>query len=342
MDEYKEYESGLLMQNSLGSLSPNSIRLFPTDSTKQLSLARPQDLEGSFEPFKKPKRSNNDSSYSFDSSKDLNDAFQVPMDTEKIRNSLCEYQLARENMARILKQKNINGDVRSSVPFNLDRASENVCMSMSGTFPHGSGVNKSMNLLDLHKRTTDAFVQIEGNIPPKVEFKTLKGSGTLQYSNGDVYQGQFVDNDFTGYGIMIFGSNGDVYEGQWRDSQMCGQGRYIYASGDCFEGQFVKSKFNGFGVLTYRDGTMYQGEFVNDVAHGSGCLTYFDDNSEQTVTLRGYFYRGHYFGDNISAIKYRHDRAHVESPTITEEQHYREVYENMTNDCASSPIPRPK
>ena len=44
MKEYKGYESDLLMQNSLGSLSPNSIRLFPTDSTKQLSLARPQDL----------------------------------------------------------------------------------------------------------------------------------------------------------------------------------------------------------------------------------------------------------------------------------------------------------
>lgn len=47
--------------------------------------------------------------------------------------------------------------------------------------------------------------------------------GTMQYSNGDVYEGQWKNDDKTGYAKMTY-DNGDKYEGQWLRNERNGRG----------------------------------------------------------------------------------------------------------------------
>ena len=42
------------------------------------------------------------------------------------------------------------------------------------------------------------------------------GVGEQAYPNGDVYRGDFVDDDRHGYGIMTYTSTGDVFRGMAR------------------------------------------------------------------------------------------------------------------------------
>jgi len=43
--------------------------------------------------------------------------------------------------------------------------------------------------------------------------------------NGDIYEGEWKDDQKNGYGIYIH-ANGDVYEGEWRDGKRHGYGTY--------------------------------------------------------------------------------------------------------------------
>ena len=70
------------------------------------------------------------------------------------------------------------------------------------------------------------------------------GSITINYPNGDHYEGETKDGKRHGKGTMIY-SNGDRYEGQWKDGKRHGQGTYFYASGGQKAGQWSEGKFVG-------------------------------------------------------------------------------------------------
>lgn len=59
-------------------------------------------------------------------------------------------------------------------------------------------------------------------IPPPVELE-----------NGVTYQGQWVNNQRSGYGRQIW-SDGSVYEGLWADNMANGEGRLIHSGGDVY------------------------------------------------------------------------------------------------------------
>lgn len=40
--------------------------------------------------------------------------------------------------------------------------------------------------------------------------------GVFKYSNGDRYEGEFEDNQMSGYGVYVWGQEGSVYRGQVR------------------------------------------------------------------------------------------------------------------------------
>ena len=48
--------------------------------------------------------------------------------------------------------------------------------------------------------------------------------GVFKYSNGDRYEGEFVNNNMGGFGVYVWGSEGSVYRGQWSNSMMQGCG----------------------------------------------------------------------------------------------------------------------
>ena len=58
---------------------------------------------------------------------------------------------------------------------------------------------------------------IPGNIKDYIgdcRDNNMHGYGTLQFKNGDKYQGQFIDGKMHGFGVVYY-ANGNRYEGEY-------------------------------------------------------------------------------------------------------------------------------
>lgn len=103
-------------------------------------------------------------------------------------------------------------------------------------------------------------------------FNRFHGQGSYTYTNGSVYEGQWVDGRKQGEGKQTQ-PDGSVYTGEWRDNLQNGKGRMRWANGDVYEGQWSDGHMHGKGVLTTASGDRYQGSFVVDEREGQGVLT---------------------------------------------------------------------
>ncbi|KRX10994.1 Protein kinase-like domain [Pseudocohnilembus persalinus] len=100
----------------------------------------------------------------------------------------------------------------------------------------------------------------------------------LDFGNGDLYEGEILDNMRNGYGKQIW-KNGAVYEGNWLNNNKHGQGIYKNKEGDYYEGSWFKNKKQGHGILiSKRNDIFYEGSWVNDMQHGYG--KYKNQNGE--------------------------------------------------------------
>lgn len=107
------------------------------------------------------------------------------------------------------------------------------------------------------------------------------GTGTMKYSDGRVYAGEWKDGRWHGKGRATF-SNGDVFEGMYYEDQRHGLGIYQWSDGREFKGGFVNDQRSGEGEYTWPDGAKYSGEFQKGLRHGEGTYTFSD----------GSFYKG--------------------------------------------------
>ena len=62
-------------------------------------------------------------------------------------------------------------------------------------------------------------------------FPFLSGKGTLQWSNGDIYEGDFKEGFREGLGKLVEAS-GRTYEGSWVRSLRQGEGKEVWPNGD--------------------------------------------------------------------------------------------------------------
>lgn len=53
---------------------------------------------------------------------------------------------------------------------------------------------------------------------------TAARRGVFKYSNGDRYEGEFQDNQMSGFGVYVWGQEGSVYRGQVRAGAGVGEG----------------------------------------------------------------------------------------------------------------------
>lgn len=105
-----------------------------------------------------------------------------------------------------------------------------------------------------------------------------QGYGIMSYNDGASYNGNWYYDDFEGQGTYIW-SSGDKYVGEFQKGWRHGHGVYVWTNGDKYVGQLEKNKRHGKGKMDYASGGWYEGDWVDDVWHGQGTIIY--DNGDQ-------------------------------------------------------------
>ncbi|MEQ1642279.1 MAG: hypothetical protein ABL959_02410 [Pyrinomonadaceae bacterium] len=103
------------------------------------------------------------------------------------------------------------------------------------------------------------------------------GQGTYRTKDGQVYVGQFAKGAYNGRGKITF-LNGEIYDGGWLQNQRSGKGKAIYRDGEIYEGDWAADKRNGVGRCAYPNGDIYNGDWVNNLREGKATY-YFKDGS---------------------------------------------------------------
>ena len=90
-----------------------------------------------------------------------------------------------------------------------------------------------------------------------------------KYLNGDVYEGEMLNDKIHGKGLLKYRS-GALYEGEFVDEKRHGKGIFVWSNGDVFEGEYQDNSRNGFGVYKYFNGDMYVGYYKNNKQDSAG------------------------------------------------------------------------
>lgn len=124
----------------------------------------------------------------------------------------------------------------------------------------------------------------------------MKETGTLSYTNGDEYEGEYEDDAPEGLGTMKW-ADGDTYTGEWKKGFLHGKGTYTWSDGHYYTGEFRDGKKHGKGVMydwdTFFstpgwddfDGAsqiIYEGNWNKGEMHGIFKVTYITGNIETT------------------------------------------------------------
>lgn len=107
--------------------------------------------------------------------------------------------------------------------------------------------------------------------------KKRQGKGKMTYANGEIYEGQWVDDVRCGQGELYlprtYGKTfGKLYSytGEWKNDKLNGFGTFT-DSYTTYSGNFVDGKYNGRGTLTKKVGSLtYVGEFKGGLKSGTG------------------------------------------------------------------------
>jgi len=130
-------------------------------------------------------------------------------------------------------------------------------------------------------------------------FNRFHGKGIYTYSNGNVYDGDWIDGRKSGQGSQTW-ENGDKYTGGWSNNREDGQGSKTWGeTGDSYTGEWLQGKMSGTGTYKWANGDTYTGNFVEDIKQGKGVFvqassgikfegTWKDDkrDGEFTVTMK--------------------------------------------------------
>jgi preprotein translocase subunit SecG len=99
------------------------------------------------------------------------------------------------------------------------------------------------------------------------------GIGKMEYENGDVYEGHWVDDLRHGKGKITF-VNKSSYDGNWSNGQINGRGVYTYFNGNVYNGLFENGLPMGYGKMTYLNGDVYEGDWKKGQRYGAGKMFY--------------------------------------------------------------------
>lgn len=96
------------------------------------------------------------------------------------------------------------------------------------------------------------------------------GYGFYRHTNGETYEGQFVNGRYQGYGIYTW-PNGSAYAGQWKNGMRHGEATMYFANGTFGQAQFDSDTFvTGYNEYMFVNGDSYKGYVRNGKFHGYG------------------------------------------------------------------------
>ncbi len=105
-----------------------------------------------------------------------------------------------------------------------------------------------------------------------MKINTLKLISVLIIFTSSTVNSQCVQGNCTnGEGTVIY-SSGNKYQGNFKDGKKHGFGRFIWTSGSKYKGNWKMNKRDGYGEEFLSNGTRYKGQFSNDKKHGEGVL----------------------------------------------------------------------
>merc|ERR1711973_582936 len=132
------------------------------------------------------------------------------------------------------------------------------------------------------------------------------GFGTYRFRSGARYRGYYTNGKKNGKGVMHY-PDGSIYEGDWVEDERQGSGKYTFINGDIYEGNWDKNSKNGEGsYFVSSTAAMYKGTWNNDIIHGFveidyGVCKYIGymnngkvDGQGKMVFKNGYILNGHY------------------------------------------------
>merc|ERR1711972_667430 len=117
----------------------------------------------------------------------------------------------------------------------------------------------------------------------------INGYGTMWWTDGSKFTGQWINNTKSGWGTMFY-ANGDIFSGSWTDEKK-DEGKYMFATGGDVSGKFESGKISGnvknvniaysenlqdvftgeivsgartTGTYTHSNGDIYEGNFEID------------------------------------------------------------------------------
>lgn len=100
-------------------------------------------------------------------------------------------------------------------------------------------------------------------------FNRFHGKGTYKYTNGNVYEGEWVDGRKSGQGSQTWPS-GEKYEGGWSNNREHGEGTKTWPNGESYSGEWLQGKMSGKGTFKWANGDTYTGSFIGDQRQGKG------------------------------------------------------------------------
>ncbi len=134
------------------------------------------------------------------------------------------------------------------------------------TLVDGSVYNGEIQNLQMHgfgalvRHVKDGDVIYTGNFDRGL----FTGEGSIQYPNGDFYQGQVVNFRPSGTGTLTM-ADGSVYQGNFADGLFHNMGSFTCKTcGHVYEGEWRCGLMSGQGSLTLKDERVFAGNWLSD------------------------------------------------------------------------------
>jgi hypothetical protein len=124
---------------------------------------------------------------------------------------------------------------------------------------HAVGNQPSINIFNENDKEGQEDVETEsdGRVIRGIVRGGSINSGSIEYPNGDRYQGEIWRNTAHGMGQMQ-SKNGDYYKGRFYKDRRDGVGELVTHNGK-YNGNFRDNLFEGQGVFQFKDGSVYRG-----------------------------------------------------------------------------------